>query len=503
MKLHELLSFNDIVIQCHDNPDADALASGYALYTYLKKNGKDPRFIYRGRWKIGKFCLMLMMEALEIPISYEPDFDEVPELLVLTDCQYGQKNVTTTEAKTIAVIDHHQISGELPPLSEVRSRLGSCSTLMWDMLREEGISLDDNVKLSTALYYGLYTDTNKLSEVSHPLDRDMIDSLIINKSLVKEMSNSNITLGELKITGKAILGSEYSKEHRYLIIQAEPCDPVILGVMSDFSMETENVDICVAYYDSPTEVKFSVRSCVKEVHADEVADYIADGFGGGGGHIYKAGGILWPDKLALAGVGVNGATANDFIRQRLDDYYAEYEILYARTAELDRSDMKLYEKRPQLLGTVKMTDLFPAGTPVEIRTLEGDVTVRIDNETFLMIGVEGEVYPIKEEKLRRSYTFSDEAYTRSFEYDPSIKDMLTGERKNVLEHVRSVIAKGGARVYAKPLTTHVKLFTAWDEEKYYSGVPGDFIASREDDPHDIYVIRRRLMDQLYKEVSVI
>ena len=54
MKLKDLCSFNDIVIQCHDNPDADALASGFGLYTYFKSKGKDVRFIYRGRNKIQK-----------------------------------------------------------------------------------------------------------------------------------------------------------------------------------------------------------------------------------------------------------------------------------------------------------------------------------------------------------------------------------------------------------------------------------------------------------------
>ena len=42
MKLNELLKFNDIVIQCHDNPDADALASGFALYWYFTRNDKKP-----------------------------------------------------------------------------------------------------------------------------------------------------------------------------------------------------------------------------------------------------------------------------------------------------------------------------------------------------------------------------------------------------------------------------------------------------------------------------
>ena len=42
MQLKDLLKYNDIVIQCHDNPDADALASGYALWWYLTKNGRRP-----------------------------------------------------------------------------------------------------------------------------------------------------------------------------------------------------------------------------------------------------------------------------------------------------------------------------------------------------------------------------------------------------------------------------------------------------------------------------
>lgn len=41
--------------------------------------------------------------------------------LVTVDCQYGQGNVTRFDAGKVAVIDHHQISGLLPALSEVRS----------------------------------------------------------------------------------------------------------------------------------------------------------------------------------------------------------------------------------------------------------------------------------------------------------------------------------------------------------------------------------------------
>ena len=319
MKLNELLKFNDIVIQCHDNPDADALASGYALYWYLKKMGKKPYFMYRGINKIQKSNLMIMLSALEVPVNYEPDYDKEPELLVTVDCQYGQKNVTMTKAKNVAVIDHHQLTVDVPKLSEVRSNIGSCSTILWDMIRDEGLYFHDERLLSTALYYGLYTDTNRLSEVSHPLDRDMLDSLVINKSIVTNMSNSNISLDELKITGKAILEYDYYDDNKYLIIQAEQCDPNILGVISDFSMETTGVDVCLAFYVSPAEIKYSVRSCVKEVHANELAEFLSVGIGGGGGHIYKAGGSIRPEKLNASDNGAN-KDIKQFFKERMGEF---------------------------------------------------------------------------------------------------------------------------------------------------------------------------------------
>ena len=34
MMLDELLGYDRITIQCHDNPDADAIASGFGLYCF-------------------------------------------------------------------------------------------------------------------------------------------------------------------------------------------------------------------------------------------------------------------------------------------------------------------------------------------------------------------------------------------------------------------------------------------------------------------------------------
>ncbi|MBO6065858.1 MAG: recombinase RecJ, partial [Lachnospiraceae bacterium] len=57
-KLSDLCGYGQIVIQCHDNPDADALASGFALRWYLEQKGVPARFVYGGANPITKSNLV-------------------------------------------------------------------------------------------------------------------------------------------------------------------------------------------------------------------------------------------------------------------------------------------------------------------------------------------------------------------------------------------------------------------------------------------------------------
>ena len=45
MRLSDLLEFEPVVIQCHDSPDADAIASGFALVRYFARQGRSARFV--------------------------------------------------------------------------------------------------------------------------------------------------------------------------------------------------------------------------------------------------------------------------------------------------------------------------------------------------------------------------------------------------------------------------------------------------------------------------
>ena len=69
MKLSDLLVYNEIWIQCHDNPDPDAIGSGFALYVYYRSMGKYVRLFYSGKNRISKNNLLIMKDP---PRIYKP-----------------------------------------------------------------------------------------------------------------------------------------------------------------------------------------------------------------------------------------------------------------------------------------------------------------------------------------------------------------------------------------------------------------------------------------------
>lgn len=499
LKLSDLLSFNDIVIQCHDNPDADALACGFALKKYLKKKGKSARFIYGGRSKIQKCNLTNMIENLGIEVEYVESIEK-PELLVTVDCQYGESNVTYFEADNVAVFDHHQISTELPEMSEVRSNYGSCSTLIYKLLEEEGIDINDDADVATALYYGLFTDTGSLAEISHPADRDLRDRAKYSKQDILVFRNSNLSREELEIAGNALKNAYYEEKYPYAIIEAEPCDPNILGVISDMLLEVEGLESCLVYSYLSFGVKISVRSCSKNVKASELAAYLAKGFGGGGGHLTKAGGFLQKDLFDLNGYDYKNEVIDELMKERMFSYYRDSEIRYAGVEDENLEGYRRYIKREVVVGYVDGPDIGQVGKRVVIRTLEGDVEVPIEEDLVIIVGIDGEIYPIKKKKFEASYKKTDEEYIYPGDYAPTVINSETEEHIELLPYTKSAVALGGTGIYAKRLDHRLKIFTTWDPDKYYLGLPGDYIAVRTDDLKDIYIIADDIFQKTYKEL---
>ena len=496
-------------MQCHNNPDADALASGFAVTKYLKQNGKNVKFVYGGNFEISKSNLKLMITDLSIVVHHvryqeqisellNIDKEELPDLIITVDSQYGEGNIQKFNAKNIAIIDHHQLSGPLPELSEVHSYQASCATVVWDMLRAEGYPVNEDINLSTALYYGLMTDSNNFSELHHPLDMDMRDEINYSASIITKFKNSNISQEELRIAGIALLGSEYYSDHHYSIVKSDPCDPNVLGIISDMLLEVEDVECCLVYSIHEGGIKISVRSCVKEVKADELARYICAGVGDGGGHLVKAGGSIRRSLLELQEMDYSAPTIQQFFRERMRSYFLDNEIIYTDKYMADVTNMNRYRKKQLHVGYVKATDVVPAHSKCIIRTLEGDVELEIMDDTVIAIGIQGEVYPMSWDSFIKKYQPNDDSYVYPGEYLPTIRDVEIGKSRELLPYAHSCVSIGTSEIYATELSKRTKIFTKWDKEHYYLGKPGDFMAVSTDDYSDVYIIERDIFSKTYE-----
>lgn len=333
MTLRDLLDYNNIIIQCHNTPDADALACGASLLDFFRKKGKNAMFVYGGQYEVRKSNLVMMVDELSIEVYHAKtqedlalllrlEKDAIPDLLLTVDCQRLGGNVQEFEADNYAVIDHHELSGLEPELSEIRTQLASCSTLVWDMLKAEGEDVNEDSRLATALYYGLLTDSGNFADMDQDsLDSQMRDSLDFDQHLINRFKSSNISQEELKLAAVALLGTEYHNDHRYAIVKADPCDPNVLGILSDLVLEVDNIECCLVYTLSDMGVKISVRSCINELKANELAAFICHDVGDGGGHVMKAGGFIERSLLEQKIDRYNEACVHEYCRLKMQEYF--------------------------------------------------------------------------------------------------------------------------------------------------------------------------------------
>ncbi len=498
MLLDKLLEHEKIAIQCHNIPDADAIAAGFGLYRYLTAHNKSPLFFYSGP-PITKPNLLAMILQLEIPILHEPDLRQWDGLLVTVDCQYGMGNVTRIDASHVAVIDHHLQEKELPEVCELRPWLGACSTLIWDLLAKENFVFD--IPLSTALVYGLFMDTNNFSELRHPLDKDMWDALEVDESIFKQLRLSNLSLNDLLQTSSSLNElSMISDAHGLALVPVSMCDPNLLGVIGDLVIQVDSIDTVVAYSPLPSgDLKFSVRTTTRETKASDLAQWLADDLGSGGGHKEKAGGYIafakfsekYPDKTLAA-----------YCKERLCQYYESVQLLDCADAQSLRDwpqekKCATYRKLAVQQSFVPTADIFAEGSNLHIRTLEGDVAIQSSKDTYLMIGILGEVYPITRKVFEDTYIVEEGIDTREMQYYPTVLNTETGMRTSLVDYARNCRTTATKVVQAFCLgeAEYVKIFTLWDSENYYSGLPGDFVVVQSS--NDLYVVRQDIFKQSY------
>ena len=60
------------------------------------------------------------------------------------------------------------------------------------------------------------------------------------------------------------------------------------------------------------------------------------------------------------------------------------------------------------------------------------------------------------------------------------------------------LPKGDNVIYAMPLTKRTKVFSESNKGEYFVGREGDYLAMREDDMNDIYIIQKEIFEDTYQ-----
>ena len=106
--------------------------------------------------------------------------------------------------------------------------------------------------------------------------------------------------------------------------------------------------------------------------------------------------------------------------------------------------------------------------------------------------------PISLDRFKETYDMCNAKSKVSSEYRPTIKNLRSGETFDLVDHIHSCIPKGTEFVYMKPITNSVKIFTVWDANNYVRGTEGDYIAIRENDLSDFYIVEKDLFSKTYE-----
>ena len=314
--LQNLLGYRKICIQCHNYPDADTVASAFGVYRYLRSKGVEASIIYGGAEAISKSGINKMIHECRIPIKH---VDTAPqcELLLLVDCQFDQGNVDAFTADKLAIIDHHIQTVENSDMYLIKSNYQSCSTIVWELLREEGYPLSNDSALTVALLYGLYTDTSCFADLFGEADTTMRFSLYSGQALFESLIRSNMTVDELMVASEAMQKHYYDPKRHFAIVRAVGCDQVVLGIIGDFMIQVDSISLSFAYARAGAGYQISIRSC-GELKANLISAYVCKNIGNGGGHAKKAGGYIHREKVEQL---YPGKSVFELINERLCTYF--------------------------------------------------------------------------------------------------------------------------------------------------------------------------------------
>jgi len=325
----------NILVLMHNDPDPDAIASGFALQRLIGHLvPKAPVTLAHGGM-MGR-AENRTMAAVVIPhvrrISSRTAAQALPkyDAILLVDTQPSAGNHLLYEIdyppdQIVLAIDHHppRRSQVRAVIHDVRPEIGATATLLAEYVAVSGMDIDG--ELATALFYGIKSDTRGLSRHTTALDiwaytalRNFVDTDLLNqieqvrlpRSYFRGISDAlmNTTLYQCSDSPQTEI-EETDDEQNEMHGDEQPCTgytsvsllfqmqrPDMAAEVADLILRMEDVSwaICLGIFED--HLVISVRTDSPKARAGRLVRAIVGKNGAAGGHDTMAGGrIHTPD----------------------------------------------------------------------------------------------------------------------------------------------------------------------------------------------------------------
>ena len=294
--LNALSTFDEVLVVTHDNPDPDAIASGWAICCLVQDRLHKPARLIGGG-AIVRAENLHMVELLRPPIELVSGIDASENTaIVLVDCEQATTHHLAARAGIVpmAVIDHHDKLQESQtiPFRDVRRGAAASASIAASYLREQ--DLEPGPKLATALLYAIHTETRGCQTNYSALDRSILLWLTerAEHELMAEIQSAPLARAYFSDLVLAIQ-STYLYGDAALCLLPRARGAEIVGEVADLLIRGRGIRRVLCGAVIANDLLISVRT---QNGSDSAVDLLENTLrelgGSGGGHSNRAGGKI-------------------------------------------------------------------------------------------------------------------------------------------------------------------------------------------------------------------
>lgn len=289
----------EVAIVTHDNPDPDAIASGWALHELLRNSGTNARLI--GRGAVVRAENLTMIRLLQPPLELVSRLPSPGIAVILVDCVPTGENhlLNGSPVNPLAVIDHHEPNGHRFRVAyrDVRPSATATASIVASYLREQGI--EPNRALATATLFAIRTETSGHDAQLSRTDRSIITWLSKYADHTKLAAIANAPLSRAYFSDLLLaLENTFVYADAAICLLPQASGTEIVGEVADMLIRCEDIKRVLCAAAVGKDLIVSARTTPDGGDAVARLGATVRGLGHWGGHKHRAGGKI-PDFPAL------------------------------------------------------------------------------------------------------------------------------------------------------------------------------------------------------------